>query len=131
MGYVRLTTENPQSNVDRMLNMVKAINNEVFLRNVYEEDISLIDYCKAEYKRLYNEDIDASVEEFGEYMDDDSLLSMFYWMTVGYAELRLRLSQYEDMGLSPKELKAQQSELEKYREIGTIKEMLSVYDDMV
>lgn len=106
----RLTTENPVGNMGYILNFTKVIDGEVYIRDSQdEEDISLVDYCKKEYKEMYGEDTkdsvtEATAEDFGEYMDDDSLLSMFYWMAVGHAELRFRLSQYEDTGLSPEEI---------------------------
>jgi hypothetical protein len=95
----RLTTENPQGNTENMLNMVFVKNGEVYLRGIEEDytDISLVDYCKSEYKRLYDSEIEESDPcEFGEYMDDDSLLSVFYWACVGFAEVRQRLTKYED-----------------------------------
>lgn len=94
----RLTTNEPQGNTETMLNMVFVKNEEVYLRGIGDDstDISLVDYCKSEYKRLYGEDIDADATEFGEYMDDDSLLSLFYWACVGFAEVRQRLMKYED-----------------------------------
>lgn len=104
MEYKRLTTDEPQGNTGYMLNMTKVIDKEVYLRNIDgESNIRLVDYCKVIYKEEYGADIDASAEEFGEYMDDDSLLSLFYWMSVGHAELGLRLAAYEDSGLSPVE----------------------------
>jgi hypothetical protein len=104
MEYKRLTTDNPEGNYEHTLNITKVINKEVYLRDIGEGDINLVDYCKTIYKREYDIEIDASAEEFGEYMDDDSLLSLFYWMAVGHAELGLRLSAYEDSGLSPEQV---------------------------
>jgi hypothetical protein len=105
MEYKRLTTENPQGNTGHMLNMTKVISKEVYLRDIDgESDISLVEYCKGIYKKEYGTDLDADAEEFGEYMDDDSLLSLFYWIAVGHAELRLRLAAYEDSGLSPEQV---------------------------
>ena len=120
MKYKRLTTENPEGNIEYMLNMTKCINKEVYLRDLTGEgDISLVDYCKKEYKRLHGTDIDVGVDEFGEYMDDNNLLSLFYWMAVGYAELRLRLTTYEDSGLSPEQVK----EIAKAKEEGRLVEL--------
>lgn len=105
MEYKRLTTDNPQGNVGNMLNMTKVIDNEVYLRDLNGEgDISLVNYCKGKCKEIYKVDIDATVEEFGEFMDGDDLISLFYWVTVGHAELRERLKQYEDSGLSPEQV---------------------------
>ena len=103
----RLTTEEPTGNTGNMLNMVFVKDKEVYLRGLGEDyaDISLVDYCKAEYKRLYGEEVEANATEFGEYMDDDSLLSIFYWTCVGFAEVRERLKQYEDTGKSPEDIR--------------------------
>lgn len=92
-----ITTENPKNMVETMHNMVFVKNKEVYLRGIGEEetDISLVDYCKSEYKELYNQDINVDAEEFGEYMDDNSLLSVFYWSCVGFAEVREQLKTYE------------------------------------
>lgn len=110
--YKRLTTENPQGNMENMLNITKVINHEVYIRNWNgEADLNLVDYCKEQYKSIYGRSIDADLEEkitaeeFGEFMDGDDLLSLFYWMAVGHAELRVRLSEYEDSSLSPEDIK--------------------------
>lgn len=92
-----ITTENPKDMVETMHNMVFVKNREVYLRGIGEDgtDISLVDYCKNEYKELYNQDISVDADEFGEYMDDDSILSVFYWTCVGFAEVREQLKNYE------------------------------------
>lgn len=111
MDYRRLTTEESTGNMGYMLNATKVICKEVYLRDFNDEgDLSLVDYCKKEHKKLYDSDIEATAEDFGDLMDDDSLLSIFYWMSVGHAELRLRLSAYEDSGLSPEQVKGLQDE---------------------
>lgn len=113
MKYKRLTTENPSGNMENILNMTKIIDKEVYLRDLNgEDDVSLVGYCKREYKKICGVEIDASAEDFGDYMDDDSLLSLFYWMAVGYAELRARLSLYEDSNLSPNQTKHSKDALE-------------------
>lgn len=92
-----IVTENPNNMTETMYNMVFVKNKEVYLRAIAEDnsDISLVEYCKNEYKRLYDQDIEADATEFGEYMDDDSLLSLFYWACVGFAEVREHLKIYE------------------------------------
>lgn len=109
--YKRLTTENPKENMENMLNITKVINKEVYLRNWNGQgDLNLVDYCKEQFKNIYGRSIEADLqekitaEEFGEFMDGDDLLSLFYWMAVGYAELRERLKMYEDSGLSPEDI---------------------------
>lgn len=105
MNGKRLTTEDPQGNYEWMHNLTTVKNREVYLREWNNEcDVNLVDFCKAEYKKIYGNEPNVSTEEFGELMDGDDLLSAFYWMAVGYAELRNRLKQYEDTGLSPQEI---------------------------
>ncbi|ACA57370.1 hypothetical protein FDC45_17805 [Clostridium botulinum] len=95
----KIITENPNNNTEAMHNMVFGKDGEVYLRGIGEDytDISLVDFCKEEYKRLYDIEIEESDPcEFGEYMDDDSLLSLFYWACVGFAEVREKLKYYEE-----------------------------------
>lgn len=95
----RLTTNEPVGNIGVMLNMVYVKDNEVYLRRLGEndEDISLVNYCRQIYEQEYGKlEKDISAVDFGEYMDDDTLLSVFYWACVGYAEVRERLMKYED-----------------------------------
>ena len=110
-----LVTETPQCPSEYMRNMVLVKDRVVHLRGLGEnsKDIRLSDYCKKEYERIHEckLDDDIPVDEFGEYMDYEDLLSNFYWACVGFAEVREKLKQYE--------------------EIGTVEEIKSVYDDMV
>ena len=96
----RLTTNEPNGMTENMLNMVFGKDNEVWLRGLgdNEEDISLVNYCRKEYNRLYEDSLDDTLtaENFGELMDDDSLLSIMYWACVGFCEVRGRLEVYED-----------------------------------
>lgn len=95
----KIINESPEGMVENMHNFVFVKNKEVYLRGIGEDytDISLVDYCKDEHKRLYDSEIEESDPcEFGEYMDDDSLLSLFYWACVGFAEVRERLKYYEE-----------------------------------
>ncbi|KHO36733.1 hypothetical protein OR62_11090 [Clostridium tetani] len=95
----KLINENPKNMTANMHNMVFVKDKEVYLRGIGEDytDISLVDFCKEEYKRLYDAEIEESDPcEFGGYMDDDSLLSLFYWACVGFAEVREHLKYYEE-----------------------------------
>ncbi|MBX4259789.1 hypothetical protein KTC96_25010 (plasmid) [Clostridium estertheticum] len=73
----------------------------------YGEDISLINYCRNEYKKQNGCEIgkECSVEDFGEYMENDDFLSIFYWSCVGFAEVRFELMKYEDANVDIKEIK--------------------------
>lgn len=96
---IKILTESPSDNVETMHNWVFVKNEEVYLRGIGEDgkDISLVDFCKDKYKSLYDSEIEEDDPcEFGEYMDDDSLLSLFYWACVGFAEVRQYLKFYED-----------------------------------
>lgn len=95
----KMITENPEGMVENMHNMVFVKEAEVYLRGMgkKEEDISLVKFCKEQYKNLNGSEIEESDPcEFGEYMDDDSLLSQFYWLCVGFAEVREKLKCYEE-----------------------------------
>ncbi|WP_434510122.1 hypothetical protein [Desulfitobacterium sp. AusDCA] len=103
--FTPLVTDNPQGNYQWLHNMTVVKDKEVYLRDFNGEgDLSLVDYCKRECKSKCDSDIDAGAEEFGEYMDCDCIVSCFYGMAVGHAELREHLKQYEESGLSPVEL---------------------------
>lgn len=108
--YRRLTTDEPQGMYEGLHNGTKVINGEVYLRD-YEGhgDMNLMKYIRCKYEEVYNEQLgldNVPAEEFGEYMDTGDIVSDFYHMCVGYAELRERLKQYEDSGLSPDEVMA-------------------------
>lgn len=101
-----LVTDNPEGNYQNLHNMTGIdANKEVYLRDLNGKgDITLVEYCRKECKEQCNVDIDEGAEEFAEYMDCDCPVSYFYHMAVGHAELRHRLRQYEDTGLSPSDL---------------------------
>ena len=96
----RLTTNDPINNTENMRNLVFVKNKEVYLRGLDEnnEDISLVNYCKAECNKecsaKYDDTWDATT--FGELMDCDCIVSVFYYACVGFAEVRERLMKYED-----------------------------------
>jgi hypothetical protein len=100
-----LVKENPQGNYEYIHNLTTVKDNEVYIRD-YDDmgDLSLRDYCSEFCKRKCGRVIDVSLEEFGEYMDCDCVVSMFYWMAVGHAELRLHLKAYENTGRDPEEI---------------------------
>jgi hypothetical protein len=103
----RYTTDKPKTMVDTMLNIAYAKDHEVYIRGYGPngKDISLIEYCVP----LYEKEIGPlngsmrNTEDFGELMDGDGWLDLFYWMAVGYVENRARLAEYEDSGLMPEE----------------------------
>ena len=96
--YKRYTTENPEGMVEGFRNFCFIKNGEAWLRDLNGEgDISLINYCK----KLYKEQFDTELEcddpgEFGDYMDGDDLISIFYWTCCGFAEVREKLKYHED-----------------------------------
>lgn len=96
----RITTNKPVGMSENMRNMVFAKDNEVYLRGFGEngEDISLVNYCRPEYEKLHKYELEKNISacDFGEYMDDNDLLSNFYWVCVGFCEVRARLMHYEE-----------------------------------
>lgn len=106
MKFKKLVKEDPQGNYETLHNMTTIKDREIYLRNFGTDgDISLVDYSNNECKRKCGRDIKATAEEFGEYMDCDCIVSVFYSMAIGYAELRAYLKAYEDTGISPDEVK--------------------------
>ena len=103
-----LVTDNPEGNYQNLHNMTGIDENkEVYLRNLDREgNISLVEFCKKECmeKCEIKFENDIPVEEFGDYMECDCVISYFYGMAVGHAELRHRLGQYKATGLSPEEI---------------------------
>lgn len=101
---IRLTTDDPQGNFQRIHNMTDIKDMEVFLK-LGDEEISLVDYCKNGCKEKCDIELNGDAETFGETMDCDCIVSAFYWMAVGYAELRAHLKDYEDSNLAPADIK--------------------------
>jgi hypothetical protein len=104
----RFTTDTPTGNVQGFLNFAFIRNAEVYLRGIGDggEDISLADYCKKECKERCDNDLsDVPAEEFAELMDCECPMAVLYALGVAAAELRSRLSEYEDAGLEPEEIK--------------------------
>lgn len=102
-----LVTENPEGNYQYLHNMTAIKDKEVYLRDFNGEgDLNLMEFSNRQCKeKCGREPIEAPAEEFGDYMDCDCVVSMFYAMAIGHAELRHRLGQYESSGLSPEDLK--------------------------
>jgi hypothetical protein len=104
-----LVTENPEGDYQWLHNMTVIKDKEVFLRGFenldIKGDVSLVNFCRGQCKEKCDSDMpEVGPEEFGEYMDCDCIVSIFYAMAVGHAELRHRLGQYEATGLSPEEI---------------------------
>jgi hypothetical protein len=93
--YLRLTTEEPSGNYQYLCNCTTIIDKEVYLKD-FDGNFNLVDYCKAQCKVKCNINIDALANIFAEYMDCDCVVSRFYHMAVGHAELRSRLKYFED-----------------------------------
>lgn len=93
---IRLTTDDPQGNFQRLHNMTVIKDGEVFLK-IGEGDISLVDYCKNECKEKCGIELDGNAETFGDSMDCDCIVAAFYGMAIGHAELRSHLKDYEDL----------------------------------
>jgi hypothetical protein len=107
MNNKRWTTDKPGGMVEMYRNTCFIKNKEVYLREQAEDggDISLVEYCAQQCKEQCNNDYsEIPVEEFGEYMDCDCPIARLYWISVGAAELREKLSLYENSGFEPHEI---------------------------
>ena len=97
----RLTTDTPHGNSERLLNLAYTKDREVWLR--VDGGRKLTDVT-AEYAKQYG-CVEANPEDImdGACLDCDCPISLMYALAVQAAELRTRLSQYEDTGLTPEE----------------------------
>ena len=96
-------TDTPQNGVEALLNRVYVKDNEVWLRELGEdnEDISLINFTRKMYRSEYKYELpeDIPVEQFGEYMDNCGFTEAFYFIAVGFAEVREKLKKLEKENL--------------------------------
>lgn len=95
----KFITDTPKNGVEALLNRVYVKDNEVWLRELGEEceDISLINFTRKMYKYEYGYELpeDIPVEQFGEYMDRCGFTEAFYFIAVGFAEVREKLKKLE------------------------------------
>lgn len=95
----RLTHEQPEGMYESLHNTAFVKGKEVYLRGMGEngKDISLCAYCAAQCKERCGTDLtDISTEEFGEFMDCECPVSTLYAIAIGAAEMREKLSRFED-----------------------------------
>ena len=110
----RFTTDNPQTNVERMLNYAYVKDRDVILRYADgKNDIDLCEYmaekAKEEWCHNFPGDIrDGACFELGCECD----LTPLYVAATQAAELRERLKAYEDTGLEPEEVMQMKAEFE-------------------
>ena len=101
----RLTTDNPKNNVETVLNYAKVKGNEVYLTYADGEEIALAEYIAKHAAEDHGCDTTAQeVIEGDSCMDCDCPLAILNAVAIQAAELRACLMQYEDTGLSPKEI---------------------------
>lgn len=115
----RLTTDCPDNNLDAALNLFYAKDGETWVRGGGDgpdyPDIRLCDFIRKAAKILLP-DLDFPMDDdgvdyaMGELLLDGpdeptGLLALLYTAAWAYAELRGRLMQYEDTGLTPEEIK--------------------------
>lgn len=120
----RLTTNCPDNNLDAALNMFYIKDFETWVRGGGDgpdyPDIRLYDFIRKAAKILLP-DLDFPTDDdgvdcaMGELLLDGpdeptGLLALLYTAAWSYAELRGRLMQYEDTGLTPGEVKSMQGE---------------------
>lgn len=104
---MRLTTDNPVGNIERMLNFAYCDNGRVKLLCADgKENIDLCEYVAYRATSmgccLTDDDVMAGACLEG----CDCILSTLYTIAVQAAELRERLKQYEDTGLMPEEVES-------------------------
>lgn len=117
----RLTTNDPNSNTENILNLFYVKNGEAWVRGGGDfpeyPDISLYDFIRNIAERNDVKTIDSNLpnEELGELLYESlfdgadtltGLISTLYNAGWAFAELRERLDAYEDTGLTPEEVKA-------------------------
>lgn len=101
----RLTTDNPQTNVETMCNYARAKNQEVYLTYADGEEVALAEYIAKHAAEDHGCDTTAQeVIEGDSCMECDCPLAILNVVAVQAAELRARLMKYEDTGLSPEEI---------------------------
>ena len=120
----RLTTNCPDNNLDAALNLFYIKDSETWVRGGGDgpdyPDIRLYDFIRKAAKILLP-DLDFPMDDdgvdyaMGELLLDGldeptGLLALLYTAAWSYSELRGRLMQYEDTGLTPGEVKSMQEE---------------------
>lgn len=99
----KFVTNTPENGVEALLNRVYVKDNEVWLRELGEEceDISLVNFTRKMYKHEYGHELpeEISAEQFGEYMDHAGYTEAFYFLAVGFAEVREKLKRYEELNI--------------------------------
>ena len=100
----RLTTDNPTSNIETMLNYAYAKDSRVILR--YGDGEDNIDLCEYISRTAADKSCSPSPDEVmdGACMECDCELAILVAVATQAAELRSRLKQYEDSNLTPAEV---------------------------
>ena len=119
----RLTTDAPKNNLENALNFFYVKDHEAYVRGGGPapdyKDVSLNDYMKRIIE-AYNLDIPTSAEDLPDAMYErlfdgtetmEGLMATLYTAAWAFAEIRHRLSEYEDTGLSPEEVVKMQGEI--------------------
>ena len=103
----KMVTDNPNDNIEILLNLAFSKDNEVWIRNGSEDgkDCTLIDFTKSACKACkchIADDLNAieDIDHIGDFLMDCSMcncaIGTFYFVAVQAAELRGRLRLYED-----------------------------------
>lgn len=97
----RLTTDNPQNNIETLLNYAYAKDRRAILRHADgQNDVDLCEYIAKQAKKA-GCDLTAEDVMEGACMECDCPLSLLYNVATQAAETRERLKRYEDIGLEP------------------------------
>lgn len=100
----RFTTDNPETNCERLLNFSYCEDKNVKL--LYAEGKEHVDLCEyiAEMSKSCGCYLTPENVMDGACMDCDCVLSVLYVAAIAAAELRERLKLYEDTGFTPEEV---------------------------
>ena len=112
----RFVTDNPQDNMENMLNLVFIKDSEVYVRGAGKDftDCRLIDFACAMCAKSEDcngsvmQEIKDDIDTFGDVMMDCSMdgceIADAYFALIGFAEVRERLREYENTGIMPDEI---------------------------
>lgn len=93
--YKRLTTNEPQSNVEKMLNYARCKNKEVFIYDEQGNDVKLTEYIA----KHAQEECEVTAEDIMEGCCFECMncpLGILNTLAIQAAELRHRLAEFED-----------------------------------
>lgn len=94
--YKRLTTNEPQSNVEKMLNYARCKNKEVFIYDEQGNDVKLTEYIAKHAQEECEVTAEDIIMEGCCFWCMDCPLGILNTLAIQAAELRHRLAEFED-----------------------------------